>query len=148
MLTTERLCSLDSMWNCYAHVPVHSHMSVFPCPQWYFVRHLHQCICQGSVFPSVLLCSIMHMHQCMLGASISTVSLCSQWSSVVHMHMDASCIRCSSLVPSSIAGLFPPYPLLIPQYILYQCDRCPCSPSVWGLMAGLSGFVSLESSLI
>ena len=107
MLTTERLCSLDSMWNCYAHVPVHSHMSVFPCPQWYFVRHLHQCICQGSVFPSVLLCSIMHMQQCMLGASISTVSLCSQWSSVVHMHMDASCIRCSSLLPSSIAGLFP-----------------------------------------
>ena len=58
---------------------------------------------------------------------LALVSLCSQWSSVVHMHMDASCIRCSTLLPSSIAGLFSPYPHLIPQYILYQCDRCPCS---------------------
>ena len=38
---------------------------------------------------------------------LALVSLCSQWSSVVHMHMDASCIRCSTLLPSSIAGLFP-----------------------------------------
>ena len=35
-----------------------------------FVRHLGQCICQGSAFPCVLLCLFVHLHQCILWACI------------------------------------------------------------------------------
>ena len=61
---------------------------------------------------------------------LALVSLYSQGSSVVHMHVDPSCIHCSTILPSTIAaGLFPPHPPLFSNvYIInYQCDGCPCS---------------------
>ena len=55
---------------CYAHVPVCSPMSKFLHAQWCFVRHLCQCMLQGSAPPCILHCLFMHLHQCMHGASI------------------------------------------------------------------------------
>ena len=58
-LKEHSLKGLQSLRNCYAHAPVHSPMSRFLHTQGCFVRHLYQCIRQGSAFPFILLCSFM-----------------------------------------------------------------------------------------
>ena len=63
--------------------------------------------------------------------NVALISPCSQWSFVVHMRMDPSCLRCSTFLHSSMVSVSPPAPLF-PQniYYNYQCDGCP--PSLLG----------------
>ena len=42
--TKDSLCSLEGLWNGYAHAPVHSPMSAFLRAQRCYVRHLRQCV--------------------------------------------------------------------------------------------------------
>ena len=107
----------------------------------------HQCIClyQRSFVPNGVLwgtctgassrglrsqafccvCLCTYASACI---ELASVSLCSQRSSVVHMHMDPSCLLSHHSMNSSIvSGLFPHYPPLFLLYVLYQCHRCPSS---------------------
>ena len=56
------------------------------------------------------------------------VSLCRQQSSVIHMHVDPSCLlqRCPAF--EHISGLFLPHPPFFVLYVLYHCSWCPFSP--------------------
>ena len=57
---------------------MHSPMSRFLRAQQCFVRHLHQCIRQGSALPCILLfCSCACASVCV---SLALLSLCSRWS--------------------------------------------------------------------
>ena len=74
-----------------------------------FVRHLGQCICQGSAFPCVLLCSFVHLHQCILWACIgkpvrSAIFCCPHERGSLLLHG-------SAILPSSIvSGIFMSHP--------------------------------------
>lgn len=66
------MCYLEGLCNyCYAHAPEYLPMSTFLYAQRCFMRHLCQCICQGSAFPCILLCSFLRLCQFMLWASIN-----------------------------------------------------------------------------
>ena len=119
-LKEHSLKGLQSLGNCYAHAPVHSPMSRFLHTQGCFARHLYQCICQGSAFPFILLCSFTF--------ELALVSLCGQRSSVIHMHVDPSCLLQRCPVFEHVSGLFLPHTPFFVLYVLYQCSWCPFSP--------------------
>lgn len=62
-----RVCGIS-----FAQVPMHLPMSKFHHAQQCFVRHLCQCMQQGSALPCITgkCCLFMHLCQCMCGASI------------------------------------------------------------------------------
>jgi len=63
------------------------HSLVFYC--------VHSCTCASECFE----------------LNVALISPCSQWSFVVHMHMDPSCLRCSTFLHSSMVSvLSPPTP--------------------------------------
>ena len=72
----EWLCSnlLKGLGNCYAHVSVHSPMWTLLHAQQFFVRYLVYVVFVQAPLP------------------VHAWSLCSQWSSVVHMHVPGSLV--------------------------------------------------------
>ena len=86
------------------------------------------CKALGLVHPSGVccVCSCTCASACF---ELALVTMCSQQSSVVHMHVGPWCVCCSAVLPSSVvSGLSPPsYPPLFPLFIFYQYDGCPFS---------------------
>ena len=126
------------------------------------VMHTHQCIhlCQSSFMPNGVLlgtstsargrvlgslafcvvCSCTWASTCMEPA---LVNLCSQWSPVVHMHVDPSCLlQHHSMFEHSFWVACPPYPSFFSTVYATSVWRVPFFPSAWVLMARLPGFAS------
>ena len=97
---------------------MHSPMSTFLHAQQCFVRHLCQCMRQGSALPCILRCLFMHMRQCMRGASVGKPV---QSAVFCFPHACGSLpFFCSHILRLSIvSGLFSPYPSLFFHSIYY-----------------------------
>jgi len=107
------------------------------------VMHTCQCIylCQHSFMPSGILwgtcagasirgvcslafCCVRSWTYASARFELVLISLCSLWSSVVHVCMDPPCISCSTILSThTVSGLSSPHPPLFPLYIFYQFDR-------------------------
>ena len=120
-------------------MPVYLPKSTFLHTQWCFVIHLPSVSSMGSAFCCVHLCTCVNA--CF---ELVLVSLYSQWSSVVHMHMDHAVI----VVPFClrVSALF--HPALLSTVYIISVSQVPFFPSAWGLIAGLPRLASNGSSLI
>ena len=90
---------------------------------------------QGSLAFCVV-CSCTWASTCMEPA---LVNLCSQWSPVVHMHVDPSCL-------SIVSGLFPPlpFPFFHCIYTYYVCDGCSSFHLHGGSWLGCQDFSAMR----
>ena len=119
----EHLCFLEGLRNCYAF----THVNIPSCPE-VFCETLTLMHSSGSTFPCIL-----RVHFCTCTSAcieLALASLCSQWSSVVHMRMDPSCLlQRRSAFNHSFWVVSPPTTLPCVYHIklLYQSDRCPSS---------------------
>ena len=127
---------------------------------WYlssFHKHYSNKKTLSSLLKDVQNCSAhipMHLLKSMLVHSqlwfeLALVSLCSQRSSVVHMHVDPSCLLPHYSGFEHSFWIVPPSsPSLVSTGYVIPVWQVPIFPSVWGLMAGLPGFASPGSSNI
>ena len=127
--------------------------------------HTYQCIhlCQSSFMPNGVLlgtstsargrvlgslafcviCSCTWASTCMEPA---LVNLCSQWSPVVHMHVDPSrLLQCHSMFEHSFWVIPPlPFPFFHCIYTYYICDGCPSFHLRGGSWLGCQDFSAMR----
>ena len=118
----EWLCSLKGLHICYAHMSMHSPVSMFLHAQWCFERLLHHYMLQESAPPCILCCLFTHLHQCIRGASISKL---------VQSAVFCCAHACGSLmfvvVPFYVQTEFLGSPPTLHFFPLYMCDGYPSS---------------------